>query len=53
MVQRFGDCRDGIPVAGCRRNSKHLIEPAQIANDFHVASVQTKDEPAIARENSQ
>ena len=44
VAKKFYDLLDGIPVAYCRRDTQELLDPAEITDRFHLASIQTQDE---------
>jgi hypothetical protein len=48
-THHLGNGGDGIPVTGRDRHAEEPIEHAQIADDFHVAPIHSKNESSISR----
>ena len=48
-----GNRHDGIPVAGCGRDTKKPVERAKVADDLHVPAVQPEDEAIVSRKDLQ
>jgi hypothetical protein len=53
VLQHLGDGGDGVPVACGDWDSKEPIDPAEVADDLHVAPVHAEEEPAFPREDLQ